>query len=468
MQYHIKGKIDLGNSLVNNRKTRHLEEIRTIDLPNDSGKMTLYKDKEKYIIHRYAARGKVDNFVGNYELLDENNNSSLIDIDLEYGNKILDRVNSGENYSNVFIFYTKRYDIEEKVHTKTEEEHKYTSTGIKFWRHQEQMFNYKNGDPGTVISTHISPEGSCNLKCPYCSVTYRDTHSRLDMDTIKRYVTNLKKRGLKAVILTGGGEPTSYKHFNELVRWLKSENLSVALITNGTLSRRIEDDVWKMFSWIRVSINVFGKWVQKISLPLHKIDFENTVVGCSMVYTVEHELSDEVMNDRVALLKKAGIVADNCGAKYIRLLPNCLLDQYDLLRQHKSLDNTLAELGDTRFFHQYKVHGAPQTPKCHQSYFRPYLSEEIDVASGKPGTVYPCDSVVLNDGYQHFAEEYQLCHADDILEYIDGNIQQRFNAKTRCTGCVFTENVNMLDDWISGKVDRFNEFKEPLMHEEFV
>ena len=29
---------------------------------------------------------------------------------------------------------------------KSKEEHKFTSTGIKFWRHQEQMFNYKNGD----------------------------------------------------------------------------------------------------------------------------------------------------------------------------------------------------------------------------------------------------------------------------------------------------------------------------------
>ena len=161
-------------------------------------------------------------------------------------------------------------------------------------------------------------------------------------------------------------------------------------------------------------------------------------------------------------------MADNCGAKYIRLLPNCLLDQYDLLRQHKSLDNTLHQIDDKRFFHQYKIHGAPQCSKCHQSYFRPYLSEEIHASTGKPGTVYPCDSVVLNDGYQHFAQEYQLCHADDILDYIDGNVEQSFDAKSRCTGCVFTENVNMLDDWINGKVNQFDQFKEPLMHEEFV
>ena len=145
-----------------------------------------------------------------------------------------------------------------------------------------------------------------------------------------------------------------------------------------------------------------------------------------------------------------------------------MLSQYDLIRQHKSLDNTLTEINDPRFFHQYKVHGAPQTSTCHQSYFRPYLSEEINIATGKAGTVYPCDSVVLNDGFAHFAEEYQLCHASEILDYLDRKIEQKFDAKERCTGCVFTDNVNMLDDFINDKVDRFDDFKEVLFHEEFV
>ena len=79
-----------------------------------------------------------------------------------------------------------------KIPAKTPEEHKYTSTGIKFWRHPEQMNNYKEGNPNTVISTHISPEGACNLTCAYCSVTYRDTHSRIEMDVIKDYVTKLQ------------------------------------------------------------------------------------------------------------------------------------------------------------------------------------------------------------------------------------------------------------------------------------
>ena len=378
------------------------------------------------------------------------------------------RIANGENYSDCFIFRNTDKD-EFVLPEKSPEEHKFTSTGIKFWRHQDQMLNYKfPGSNNSVISTHISPEGACNLKCPYCSVTYRDTHSRLDMDTIKDYVLKLKERGLKAVILTGGGEPTAYKHFNDLVRWLKGQDLSVALITNGTLTKRVDDDVWKMFSWIRVSINIFVGWEYSIGLPLEKLDLDKTIVGCSFVYTTEHESKTENITNSVEMFKKVAFVADRCDAKYIRVLPNCLLSQDNLLEQHRTLEEVLEKVADRRFFHQFKVHGAPKSAVCHQSYFRPYLSEEIHKETGKPGTVYPCDSVVLNDSYQHFAEKYQLCHASDILDYIDKKTVQKFDCREDCKGCVFTENVNMLDDWIHGKVDRFSEFKTPLEHEEFV
>ena len=60
-----------------------------------------------------------------------------------------------------------------------------------------------------------------------------------------------------------------------------------------------------------------------------------------MVYTVEHESTEEMLTDRVELLKKVSKIADRVNARYIRLLPNCLLEQKHLIAQHKALDNTL-------------------------------------------------------------------------------------------------------------------------------
>jgi hypothetical protein len=69
----------------------------------------LYKKEDEYIMYRHAARGKVKNFVKNYEYIDTNDVSHLKPITLEYGNKILDRVEKGMKYSNIYIFKNKRF-----------------------------------------------------------------------------------------------------------------------------------------------------------------------------------------------------------------------------------------------------------------------------------------------------------------------------------------------------------------------
>ena len=60
---------------------------------------------DEYLIHRYAKRGKVDNYVSNYEYIDNQDVSHLKPIDSEYGQKIMDRIERNVNYSNVFIFF---------------------------------------------------------------------------------------------------------------------------------------------------------------------------------------------------------------------------------------------------------------------------------------------------------------------------------------------------------------------------
>lgn len=332
-------------------------------------------------------------------------------------------------------------------HVKTKEEHTYTSTGIKFWCHREAMESYRGEGGYTIISTHISPEGACNLKCPYCSVSKRERHNRIELDTIKDYVLKLKTRGLKAVILTGGGEPTLYPAFSELVLWLKKEqNLSVALITNGTNTKKIDQEIWDCFSWVRVSINQIENYKERICFPHIK-----GVLGASMVYIGQ---SVEEMREIAEFVPEY--------VKYVRVLPNCLLGQETLIEEHGKISKIFEQLDDKRFFQQFKLHGAPCSSICHQAYFRPYLSEV------EGGTVFPCDSLVLNDENMKFDDKYAICKAEEILDFLDRKIPLRFDAKESCSGCVFTENIKLLDEWKTQGKNCFDEFGGGLTHEEFV
>ncbi len=328
-------------------------------------------------------------------------------------------------------------------------EHKFTSTGVKFWKHQDAMESYKAGTGRSVISTHVAPEGRCNLKCSYCSVSERVLQSRIDLDRIFDYLTKLKSRGLKAVILTGGGEPTLYPHFNPLGEWILDQGLELALITNGTQFSRVSDTVLGNLSWLRVSMNKFDGWGEKITLPRERLGAQTTV-GMSVCHSAENK-------DR-EFLKGVAAFAEAKKVSYVRVLPDCMLPQAQLVKEHEELDQLFSSVaGGDRFFHQFKIHGAPCQGKCHQSFFRPYLSEQVDPATGQSGLVFPCDSVVLNDQAMQFAHKYALCRPEEILEYMDGKIPQKFDATTDCSGCVFTRNVDMLDRFVKGSEDRFAE-----------
>jgi len=204
------------------------------------------------------------------------------------------------------------------------QEQQFTSTGAKFWYHREAMENYRNGDPRTIISTHISPTSKCNLACPYCSVKQRERGHSIPMETIMRYVDALIEYGLKAVILTGGGEPLMYDNINDLVRFLKfRRDLEVALITNGTQCGQLDPVCWGLFSWVRVSLNAvaFGKF----NLRTEYITPECTV-GASAIYAGEQAKPE--------FLQQCATEADRINAEYVRVLPDCLLTGEDLEAAH--------------------------------------------------------------------------------------------------------------------------------------
>ncbi len=67
----------------------------------------------------------------------------------------------------------------------------------------------------------------------------------------------MTERGLRSVILIGGGEPTVHPRFREMVRFLKGLDLQVAIVSNGARNDRILDvvDVLGDEDWIRLSLD---------------------------------------------------------------------------------------------------------------------------------------------------------------------------------------------------------------------
>jgi len=432
-----------------------------------------------FISRTVKKTGAVSNFFY-YTYIDKNGNSTIKRIDKTIGKKIIKDALVDDNISSALMVlekgkFNKGINKVINFEDKSQAEYLYTSTGDKFIYHKNSIDAFRKNTGKSIISTHISPEGTCNLKCPYCSVVYRDSFgSRIELGIIKKYVNTLKKYGLKAIILTGGGEPCLYPQINELIEFLHDKSgLELALITNGTLLDKISPKNRTKFKWLRVSVNLFEGWEKKINIPKEFIN-SKTTIGFSHIYTLEHNFGDKKINYKEIIAKIIKLM-DKFNAKYLRLLPNCLIKGDKFNYQHKAIDKLISFFKDKRIFHQLKTHQTPDFKICYQSYFRPYLSEEKNPWNGRPGTVFPCDSIVLNYSAKKFLDKYAVCQPERIGEYLDRKIKQRFKSSVDCEGCVFVRNNKILEHLVNASPEEYEKyFKNPAnrkinhLHKNFV
>jgi MoaA/NifB/PqqE/SkfB family radical SAM enzyme len=374
----------------------------------------------------------------------------------------------------------------------------FTSRGNKFWHHPEALDGLRNGKPRPVVS-HIMLTDTCQHTCAFCSVATREGNT-LKPSQIIGYVEQLIPLGLKAIILSGGGNPILYRFagddngakvvwdFNSVVDYLHGRGLEIGVITNGmpmvdydfwpkmepgdigAMHRRkswktVRPETLDKLTWVRISMSGLDHKENEVFVP--DIDPSKTTLGFSYVAHDIYDLPAEPNHGKVSteedvathggfgevhsirtfesripeLTEQLTAYVKNYRPTYVRLLPNCLE-----VPKIKGRCDQLQKIADTIdpsvVFVQYKP---PEAPKnCWLGYLHPVLNSD--------GYVYPCDSCVLNKAAEHkFAVPWRVCRWDEI-----GNIYAkparsliRDPAKL-CPGCVFTRSNHLLEEIVNG------------------
>lgn len=378
----------------------------------------------------------------------------------------------------------------------------FTSTGHKFFAHEEAMTKLKNGK-GQPVVTHVMLTDVCNHSCAFCSVQARAGDS-LRFDDVMSYLDTLLKYGLKAVILSGGGNPILYKckssgrNFNDVVSAIHERGLQIGLITNGMKLRQYEVEhgpgIWSRNSWqtvapstldkltwVRVSMSGFDHDEGEVYVP--DVDPSKTTLGFSYVaHDIYREPADPhhgKVSTRPDLLSgqrdRAPDVpfetrindlthkfVDYCRAykpRYLRLLPNCL--EPELIAARANTLRNMADLINFRIdaevaFVQYKPPAAPR--ECYLGYIHPVLNCD--------GYVYPCDSCVLNTDAEHqFAQPWRICHWSEVSKmYERPALSLIADPAAQCPGCVFTHSNEILAGVRHGEVDTTPPERTPEHH----
>lgn len=145
----------------------------------------------------------------------------------------------------------------------------------------------KKGNDLAPISINLDLVTACNFQCPHCiDQELINTGKMLDFAYVKTLLHDWSKKGLKSVILIGGGEPALYPHFEKAVELLKNLRLQVGIVSNGTKLGKIENICHLLDSkdWVRLSLDA-GKdeTFRKIHEPRVKIKLEEILAGVKKI-----------------------------------------------------------------------------------------------------------------------------------------------------------------------------------------
>lgn len=139
------------------------------------------------------------------------------------------------------------------------------------------ILNRNLPDPTYPISVELTLTNACNMNCVYCSDAMlrakQGMQEQISLDEFERLFDDLAKGGTKGVVLEGGGEPTLYSRFDEVVGYAKAAGLAVGLITNG--SQRLKKQTLEKFEWIRVSLDASTPEEYK---KIKQVNFYETVI----------------------------------------------------------------------------------------------------------------------------------------------------------------------------------------------
>ena len=145
-------------------------------------------------------------------------------------------------------------------------EKSFTSTGAKLNAHWPIFHKLNETGFGSIIRATLTLHQVCSSRCQFCSTINRNKKDSTSFEETKEFIEKLyfdqaeynKKHfskyndkykeltgsdiRLRGLILSGGGQPNLWPHFEKLVEWLSTLDIDVGLITNG-FPKNIHDEI---------------------------------------------------------------------------------------------------------------------------------------------------------------------------------------------------------------------------------
>ena len=139
---------------------------------------------------------------------------------------------------------------------------------LKVFHHQDRLQQMKQGKVPYPIHVQIVPTNRCNHNCEFCA--YRNSGyssnerfndaDQIPIDKLMEIVDSCAEMGVRAIELTGGGEPTIHPQFPDLCEYIAANGIDYGVVTNGSLSNDRLFHALLGAKWVRFSVDAGNHW----------------------------------------------------------------------------------------------------------------------------------------------------------------------------------------------------------------
>lgn len=345
---------------------------------------------------------------------------------------------------------------------------------LKIFYHKDKLEDMKNGVISAPLYVRIKPTNRCNHRCYYCSYNDLKLYLRKKVDftdeieykTLASTIDELAEIGVKAITLSGGGEPLVYNKINNIMERVVNHGMDLSIITNGQLVKGKTADILSKSKWVRISLDSHTKELfsdirripEKNFLKL--VDNINNFVDikdkkCELgMNCVVHEKNKDYIYDIAKFSKKLGFN----HIKYAARITKDVMEYHKPFKQSviDQITKAQLELNDKSFrvIDKYSDH-FDFSAVYNRTYSKCYIMQIVPIVAAD-GNVYMChDKAYVANGL--IGNLYKQSFKDIWFSDNTKKLFNSFDAKKECLHhCMYDTRNILLNQYLNMNQEHIN------------
>ncbi len=262
------------------------------------------------------------------------------------------------------------------------------------------------------ISINLDATTVCNYKCDHCvDMDILNKNINYEHENLKNSLTYLAEKGLRSVIIIGGGEPTAYKGFEDIVRHLKAMNIQIGVVTNGSLMKKIEAvaEVLDERDWVRLSLD---SGTNETFRAMHKPGSKK----CTLDWICSHIPAIKKVNPKFQIGFSFIIVWQDCETNDTKIIENVdeMVTAAKMAKDHQFDYISFKPFLTRAEVNNAEVIGIDKEREYVESVMkkiRAYVTESMQLNDDNFAVIESTNLRVLENGtYMNYTEQPHNCH----------------------------------------------------------